>query len=490
MKRSAGILLHPTSLPSAFGIGDFGDEALRWISMLHEAGQSYWQFFPLGPTGEGNSPYQCRCSFAGNPLLISPVRLMERGLLTHNEVRSYPVLPHESVDYASVAVEKEKLYRKAFSRFTKSDEFRRFCEHEKYWLDDYSLFCVIKNILPGRPGNEWDKDLLLRTPSALAAVRKDHAQEIVYHSFLQFMFFMQWKAVRDHADAHGVRLVGDIPIYVALDSCEAWSSPGLFEFDRDQRPLRVSGVPPDYYCETGQLWGNPLYRWDTMKRDGYAWWISRIKKMLEAAHLVRLDHFRGFESFWAVTAGGETAVDGAWVKGPGIDFFDNVKNALGGLPFIAEDLGDITRDVERLRQDAGIPGMKVLQFAFDGDPANPHLPYAITPDSVVYTGTHDNDTTAGWLDTISGVQRRCIDSYIGSGKVTKCEDLVRCAYATAADLCIIPLQDVLGLDSRHRMNTPGKAEGNWRWRCAPEFFTGESLSRVHEFSKIYGRPAA
>jgi 4-alpha-glucanotransferase len=487
MNRAAGILLHPTSLPSDFGIGDFGSDALAWISMLADAGHSWWQFFPLGPAGSGNSPYQCVCSFAGNPLLISPARLMEDGLLTKDEVRRYPSLPQDTVEYAAVAEEKEKLFVKAFERFSKSDGFTEFCEREKYWLDDYALFCVIRNRFHGMPWNKWEEDLRRRNPSALSEVRKTRAHEMAYHCFLQFEFFSQWKAVKDHAAARGVQLIGDVPIYVSLDSSDTWASQQLFEFDGGCNPVRVSGVPPDYYSETGQLWGNPLYRWNEMKRDGYAWWISRIKKTLETADIVRLDHFRGFESFWTVKAGNATAVHGAWVKGPGIDFFRRLETSLGGLPFIAEDLGDITPDVERLREDAGLPGMKVLQFAFDGNPRNPHLPYAVTPDSIVYTGTHDNDTTAGWLNTLSGVQRRCIDSYLGSGKVTECEDIVRCAYATTAALCIIPLQDVLCLDSRHRMNTPGIAEGNWRWRCEKKYFKSESLLRVKEFSEIYGR---
>lgn len=481
--------MHPTSLPSPFGIGDFGNEALSWVSMLAAAGQSFWQFCPLGPAGGGNSPYQCLCSFAGNPLLISPYSLMEDGLLTKDDLGQYPVLPEDAVDYPAVAVAKEKLFLKAFDRFAATDRFDEFCAREKSWLNDYALFCVLKSRFPGLPWNEWDEDLRLCRAPALSEVRKAMAKETAFHCFLQFKFFEQWKAVRDHAAGLGVRLIGDIPIYVSFDSCDAWASQQLFELDGRGNPVRVSGVPPDYYSETGQLWGNPLYRWDVMKKDGYAWWISRIGKALEFADILRLDHFRGFESFWTVPAGSATAVKGEWVKGPGIDFFKKIEKDMAGLPFIAEDLGDITPDVDLLRVQAGIPGMKVLQFAFDGNPQNPHLPYAVTPDSVVYTGTHDNDTTAGWLNTISGVQRRCIDTYLGSGKVTECEDLVRCAYATAANICIIPMQDVLGLDSRHRMNTPGKAEGNWKWRCERKYFNDESLLKVKEYSQIYGRAA-
>jgi len=487
MKRAAGILLHPTSLPSPYGIGDFGGEALTWISMLKDAGQSYWQFCPLGPTGSGDSPYQCRCSFAGNPLLISPERLHEAGLLIKDDLDQFPSLPHDTVDFEAVAAEKQKLFQRAFERFRTTDEFEAFCENEKYWLDDYAMFCVLKEGFGNRPWNEWDPAFKLRSPKALDSTRAKHARELSFHFFLQFVFFTQWKALRRHAASVGVRLIGDIPIYVALDSSDVWASPSLFEFDVGLRPERVSGVPPDYYSATGQLWGNPLYRWDAMKRDGYRWWVSRLAKSLEFADVIRLDHFRGFESYWAVPAGSPTAEKGEWVKGPGIAFFRQLTAKLGGLPLIAEDLGDITPAVERLRTDAGLPGMKVLQFAFDGNPANPHLPYAVIPDSIVYTGTHDNDTAAGWLNTVSGVVRRRIDTYLGLGKTTECEDLVRCAYATAADLCVTPLQDVLGLDSSHRMNTPGQASGNWRWRCPPHLFSPQAFLKVKEFSEIYGR---
>jgi 4-alpha-glucanotransferase len=489
MKRTAGILLHPTSLPSAFGIGDFGSEAFSWMTMLREAGQSYWQFCPLGPAGAGDSPYQCLCSFAGNPLLISPLRLHESGLLTKDDLDRYPSLPPGAVDYGTVAAEKEKLFVKAFDRFRTTDGFEAFCAKEKYWLDDYALFCVLKKIFKGLPWFEWDADYRLRRAPALESVRKDHGREMSFQFFLQFEFYTQWNAVKERAARENLRLIGDIPIYVALDSCEVWASPAAFELDGDLCPRRVSGVPPDYFAKTGQLWGNPLYRWDVMKNDGYAWWVSRIRKALEFADVVRLDHFRGFESYWAVPRGSATAENGEWIKGPGMDFFNCLKRELGGLPFIAEDLGDITPAVDRLRTGTGLPGMKVLQFAFDGNRNNPHLPYAVTRDSVVFTGTHDNDTTAGWLDTLSGVVRSRIDSYLGQGKTSECEDLVRCAYATVADLCIIPLQDVLGLDSQNRMNTPGQAGGNWRWRCPPHLFASASLMKVKEFAEIYGRSA-
>jgi 4-alpha-glucanotransferase len=292
--------------------------------------------------------------------------------------------------------------------------------------------------------------------------------------------------VRAHAVKVGIELVGDIPIYVAMDSADAWASPELFEFDKDRNPLRVAGVPPDYYCATGQLWGNPVYRWDVMKKDGYAWWVARIKKSFEFADIVRIDHFRAFESFWAVPAGSETAVHGEWVPGPGMGLFKSLKESLGTLPFIAEDLGIITDQVKELRDKAGLPGMKVLQFAFDGNPLNPHLPYNIPFNSVVYTGTHDNDTTVGWLDTLSGADRSRVDAYIGSA-TAGVQDIIRLAYATTAQRCVVPLQDILALDSRSRMNTPGRAEGNWKWRCPEELFTKENLAAVKDFAELYGR---
>jgi 4-alpha-glucanotransferase len=487
MKRAAGILLHPTSLPSGYGIGDIGDVAFRWIDMLRLSGQTHWQFCPLGPVGLGDSPYQCVSSFAGNPLLVSPDSLYEDGLLKKSDIASLPALPADRVDYAAVGREKEKLFRTAFGRFTATEEFALFCKKESSWLDDYALFCAIKRHIDNRPWSRWETPLKMRRRDAMAEAASAHDGEIRFCKFLQFVFYRQWAALRGHAARQGIALIGDIPIYVALDSCDAWAAPHLFEFDKEGNPLRVSGVPPDYYCETGQLWGNPLYRWDVMKKDGYGWWISRIRKTLESADMVRLDHFRAFESFWAVKAGEKTAKDGEWVKGPGMDFFARVKKALGGLPFIAEDLGDITEDVTRLRSDAGLPGMKVMQFAFDANPANPHLPYNFPQHSVVYTGTHDNDTTAGWLESISGVERDRVCTYVGCERAVTCKDLIRLAYSSVASLCVIPLQDVLCLDSSARMNTPGRPEGNWRWRCVKDDFSAEKLAFVKKWAADYGR---
>ena len=487
MDRASGILLHPTSLPTRFGIGDLGDAALAWIDMLKDSDQSFWQFLPLGPTDEHGSPYHCASSCAGNPLLISPARLLEAGLLTKSDIQGYPTLPIDRVDFAAVAREKDRLFRLAFSRFRAQDDLLAFCEKEQLWLDAHTLFCSIKLAQGGRPWTSWDAPLALCDPDALEEFGKQQSAELLYHAFLQYLFYQQWAAVRKHAVSQSVWLIGDLPIYVALDGVDTWAHSPLFEFDERRNPLRVAGVPPDYFCESGQLWGNPVYNWQTMEENGFAWWIARVKKSLEFADLIRLDHFRGFESFWAVPAGSATAKKGVWAPGPGMKLFSALAEAVGSLPFVAEDLGVITDEVLDLREAAGLPGMNVLQFAFDGNPDNPHLPYNIPVESVVYTGTHDNDTTAGWLDTLAGADRRRVDTYVGARNASTCDDLIRLAFASPAGLCIVPLQDVLGLGSSGRMNAPGRADGNWGWRCAAADFTKEKLLRVKAFAGIYGR---
>ena len=489
MKRSAGIFLHPTSLPSPFGIGDMGGAAYHWLTTLKNCNQSYWQVCPLGPTGYGDSPYQCLSSFAGNTSLISPVKLMEDGLISRAEISSFPALPEERVDFQAVEREKEALFRKAYDRFNDSDEFAAFCEKENYWLDRYALYRVIKGKCGDRPWNAWDPEFKLCYPAALNSMRQFEKKEIRYHKFLQYLFDRQWAQLKSHANSQGISIIGDIPIYVALDSADAWSLPDFFEFDEHCNPIRVAGVPPDYFSATGQLWGNPIYKWDSMRADRYSWWISRLKKTLERVDVVRLDHFRGFESFWAIAAGRQDAVIGEWVAGPGIDFFNQVRQSLGDLPLIAEDLGNITPQVIGLRLAAGIPGMKVLQFAFDGDPTNWHLPYNIVADNIVYTGTHDNDTTLGWFSQLCDKERKTVLDYLGCPEADVVEHFVRMAYATPGNLCIIPLQDVLELDAPHRMNMPGKKEGNWTWRCTMDMLSqgSDKTERMGDFARIYGR---
>jgi 4-alpha-glucanotransferase len=489
LQRSAGIFLHPTSLPSPFGIGDLGAAAFEWVTLLAKNKQLYWQVCPLGPTGYGDSPYQCLSAFAGSEFLISPVKLMEDGLLSRADIDAYPALPEEYVDFGAVAREKEKLFRKAYSAFNDSDDFARFCEAEKYWLDNYALFRVIKSKNNGKAWGEWDAALKLSYPATLKSLQQFEGSELRYWQFLQFHFYRQWSQVKAYAVTQGVRIIGDIPIYTAFDSADTWSMPDYFEFDASCNPTRVAGVPPDYFSATGQLWGNPLYKWDDMRDNRYSWWIARIKKTLQLVDVVRLDHFRGFESFWAIPAHRQDAIQGAWVAGPGIDFFNHVRQALGDMPLIAEDLGNITPQVIGLRQAVGIPGMKVLQFAFDGDPTNWHLPYNMAADNVVYTGTHDNDTSLGWFSKLQEKNKKIVLDYLGCNEDAMVGHFVRLAYAAPAKLCIIPLQDIFELDSSHRTNTPGTMAGNWKWRVTIEMLGPQGLDKMdmaRDFSRIYG----
>jgi 4-alpha-glucanotransferase len=490
MKRSAGVFLHPTSLPSPFGIGDLGAAAYDWITLLAKNKQSFWQVCPLGPTGYGDSPYQCLSSFAGNELLISPVKLMEEGLLRRADIDDYPALPEEYVDFGAVFAAKEKLFRKAYGGFGGSDDFVRFCEEERYWLEKYALFRLVKGKSGGKPWNEWYTELKLSYPATLNSLKEFEYKEIGYHQFLQYIFFRQWSEMKSYAASQGVGIIGDIPIYVAFDSADAWAMPDYFEFDELCNPVKVAGVPPDYFSASGQLWGNPIYKWDYMRDNRYSWWIARIRKTLALVDVIRLDHFRGFESFWAVPAGRPDAIRGEWMHGPGIDFFNQVKASLGDLPLIAEDLGNITPQVIGLRQAVGIPGMKVLQFAFDGDPTNWHLPYNISPDNIVYTGTHDNDTSMGWFQKLQKKEKKTVLDYLGSAEDGMIGNFIRAAYASPASLCIIPFQDILGLGTSHRMNTPGTLHGNWKWRMTIDMLGDHNLDKIEmakDFSDIYGR---
>jgi len=487
MNRSSGLFLHPTSLPSGYGVGDLGDAAFRWIDMLSTMKQSYWQVCPLGPTGYGDSPYQSFSSFAGNTLLISPEKLKESGLLVQSELDDFPQLPENRVDFGAVIIEKEKLFEKAYARFNDTKEFSLFCERERYWLDDYALFRVLKNKNSGLPWYSWDASIKLRFPAALEEVLNAERRAVRYQKFLQFFFHEQWMEIKNYANAKNIKIIGDIPYYTAYDSSDAWAWPELFELDENGKPFRVAGVPPDYFSEDGQLWGNPLYLWEYMKQDGYSWWIRRIKKTLEWVDYVRLDHFRGFESYWAVPASSKTAVNGEWVKGPGINLFNSIRNELGKLPVIAEDLGEITYGVEELRCQAGLPGMKVLQFAFDGNPDNPYLPHNIYTDSITYTGTHDNDTSQGWFDNLTVPEKNRVTGYLGCNESGFLERFLRLAFGSSSRLCIIPFQDVLGLDTKHRMNIPGKDSGNWQWRFTNDLVSIEKLSLVASLTSIYGR---
>ena len=504
LPRASGILLHVTSLPGRGGIGALGPEARRFVDFLAASGQRYWQILPLGPTGWGHSPYQSLSAFAGNPLWLSLEVLVEEGLLAPSDLADAPAFPQDRVDYERVSAFKEPLLRRSFERFrsgpfrARSKEWEAFREGQRAWLADWGLFVALKGLHGGAAWTWWEGEVARRLPAALGSARRRLADEILYHEYLQYQFFRQWQALKAYAGSRGISMVGDVPIYVAHDSVDVWSHPGLFSLDERGSPTLVAGVPPDYFSSTGQRWGNPLYRWDALASSGYAWWVERLRTALALVDVVVLDHFRGFEAYWEVPATAPTAVEGRWVKGPGARFFEAVQNGLGvkDLPFIVEDLGVITPEVEALRDRFGLPGMRVLQFAFDGDPQNSHLPHNYPRSCVVYTGTHNNDTTAGWFSGLSlprgkGVQEtgqhalRYLGLEASDGRIH--QHLARLALASVADLAMIPLQDLLGLGSEARMNRPGVAEGNWGWRYRPELLTAGLKERLRQLTYLYGR---
>jgi len=469
--RSSGILLHPTSLPSRFGIGDLGPEARRFVDFLEGSKQRLWQVLPLGPTGFGDSPYMCFSAMAGNPLLISLELLADRGFLDESDLASLPVYP-ESVDFGRVIREKIPLLKKAWMAFQAkagTEEragFEAFTEAAAHWLDDFALFMALKEHYQGKPWVQWTKPLIKRKPDALKRARRKHAQAMGFHRFLQYEFHRQISALKDYANQRKVKIIGDLPIYVAHDSAEVWAQPEFFDIDPESgRPRTVAGVPPDYFSATGQLWGNPLYDWDRMRQDGYEWWVKRFQVLLGYVDAVRIDHFRGFEAYWQVRYGEATAINGEWVPGPGEDLFRRLYERLGDLPVIAEDLGVITPAVEALRDAFDLPGMKILQFAFGGEDDNPYLPHNYPENCVVYTGTHDNDTTLGWFQALADTEREEVLRYVKSENPEEIHwDLIGLAFSSKAKLAIIPLQDLLGLGTQARMNTPSKSQGNWSWR--------------------------
>ena len=475
--RSSGILLHPTSLPGSYGIGDFGDEARAFVDFLVAGRQSWWQVLPLGPTGYGDSPYQLMSAFAGNPLLIDPRQLIAHGLLTLEDIGA-PNFSAERVEFAQVQDFKDRLLRRAFENFKLgaghlAADFEEFCDGNRFWLDDYALFRALKDAHGGVEWTKWAQGLAHREPSALEKARGDLREQIERHKFDQFLFFKQWRALSEYGHARGVRLIGDIPIFVAHDSVDVWANREYFKLDHEGKPTVVAGVPPDYFSETGQLWGNPLYDWERLQADGFKWWIERVRFALSQFDLVRVDHFRGFVACWEVPAGETTAEHGEWVNTPGRELFTALTAALGDLPIIAENLGVITPEVESLRAEFGFPGMRVLQFAFSSDEENIHLPDNYPRDVVVYTGTHDNDTTAGWFaglddesetpDAKKAEREFCL-KYLESDGQEIHWDMIRAALSSAADTAIIPLQDLLGLGSEARMNLPATESGNWTWR--------------------------
>jgi 4-alpha-glucanotransferase len=505
--RTGGIILHPTSLPGRHGIGDLGSEAHRFVDFLAGAKQGLWQVLPLGPTGYGDSPYQCFSAFAGNPLFVSLESLVHEGWLSASDLDGAPSFPEASVDYEAVKRFRLPLLDRAYEGFRTrarpADErvFASFCRREKAWLDDYALFAALKDVHDGRAWTEWDGDLVRRRPAALIRARKQWATEIQSRKFAQFQFFAQWAALREHAHARGVRIMGDLPIFAAHDSADVWAHRNLFQLAEDGQPTHVAGVPPDYFSATGQRWGNPLYRWDAMRKTGYRWWIRRFRALLSLVDVVRVDHFRGFEAYWEVPASEPTAMRGRWVKGPGVSFFRAVEAALGTLPIVAENLGVITPEVEKLRRRFGFPGMAILQFAFGTDPQGPSFrPHNYPRDLVVYTGTHDNDTTRGWwTSTGAGDSTRTAEDisrerdgcrrYLGlaDGDEEIHWAFIRAVMASVANTAIVPLQDVLGLGSEARMNLPGRPTGNWRWRFRAGDLRPVHQSRLGELARIYDR---
>jgi 4-alpha-glucanotransferase len=492
--RASGMLLHVTSLPSPYGIGDLGPSALAWLDQLHEAGQGWWQALPLGPTGYGNSPYQSLSSFAGNGLLISPDDLIQEGLLTSDLER--PTFPVTAIDYDAVIPFKHRLLYQAWTEFAagaRKDlraDYEQFCYDEAHWLEDYALFRALKAKYNNTFYLEWPIELVRRIPAALTQARQDAGRQLDQVRFAQFLLFRQAKQLKDYAHAKSVRLVGDLPFFVSPDSSDVWANPGLFLLDENHHPLFVAGVPPDYFSAQGQLWGNPVYNWDALRKTGYRWCIDRLRALLVHVDVIRLDHFRGFAAAWHVPATAPTAQSGQWEPGPGADFFSAVQRELGGLPFIAEDLGVITPDVSALRDSFHIPGTRVLQFAFDGHADNPYLPHNFVHNTVVYTGTHDNDTTRGWYEALPDWQRQNLWNYLGrpGGEAQEAAwDLIRLAWSSPAAFAIAPLQDVLNLGSDARINVPGRADGNWRWRCTVDMLSGPAFQSLREVTETSHR---
>jgi 4-alpha-glucanotransferase len=491
-QRSSGILLHPTSLPGPHGIGDLGPEAFAWIDAVAHAGQKWWQILPLGPTGFGDSPYQCFSAFAGNPYLISPQFLIEDGLLNTSDLPPAD-FPACHVDFGLVIPYKLAILTKAWQNFKAGKgaplkaAFDKFCREEAAWLNDYALFRALKDAHKGAGWLEWPEPARLRQPLYLERARRELVDPVGQHQFQQFLFFRQWQRVKEHAHQRGIKIIGDLPIFVSIDSSDVWANPQYFLLDEKRHPKVVAGVPPDYFSATGQLWGNPLYDWPALERNGFSWWIERMRASLRLYDVVRLDHFRGFEAYWEVPAGMPNAVKGRWMKAPGAALMTKLRQALGGLPLVAEDLGIITPEVDKLRTDFKLPGMIILQFAFS-DPANRYLPHNFTdPNMVVYTGTHDNDTTRGWYESAPEKERDFVRRYLARDGSDISWDTIRLAWSSIADYALAPLQDVVCAGSEGRMNFPGKPEGNWSWRYQTQQLGQGYLDRLAEMTYLYGR---
>lgn len=509
LTRASGILLHPTSFSGPHGIGDLGEAAFRFVDFLVEAKQSLWQVLPLGPTGYGDSPYASFSSFAGNPLLISLAKLVEAGDLEPSDLADVPPFPIDKVDFGWVIQWKTPLLEKAAHKFlaaasvARKAEFEAFCVEQAGWLDDFALFMAVKDhfdqkaqaegVFGAMWSNYWDKDIALRRPTALKRWQQEQAEVMAVKKVLQYYFFQQWGAVRGYANEQGIQIIGDIPIFVAPDSVDVWANRELFFLDKEGQPTVVAGVPPDYFSPTGQLWGNPLYNWKKMAAQGYQWWIERIKATLRLVDIIRIDHFRGFEAYWEVPAGEKTAINGRWIKAPGLELFTSIGQVLGELPILAEDLGVITPEVEALRDQFKFPGMKILQFAFDSkeagglDATNKFLPHNHGRNAVVYTGTHDNDTTKGWYRERTPEEKDLVRRYLARPDDDIVWDFIRLALASVARFAIVPFQDALNLDSDARMNTPSVLGGNWAWRYRSEALNPWVAGRLSDLVNLYGR---
>ncbi|MEA3406725.1 MAG: 4-alpha-glucanotransferase [Chloroflexota bacterium] len=492
-ERQSGILCHLTCMPSRFGIGDMGAGVRQFLDFLQDAGQTLWQILPLGPTGYGNSPYQPFSAFAGSPLLIDLEQLVTEGLLNEDDFAPSFSLPADEVLYDKVREFKDLALRRSYQNFldSRSESLKRaqkaFEERNDFWLEDFGLFMALKRHFDDAVWTDWDRDIALREHRALAYWRERLNKEVDYQKYLQFLFDRQWRRVRAYAHERGIEILGDVPIFVGHDSADVWSHRELFRLDEDGSPTVVAGVPPDYFSPTGQLWGNPHYRWDVMRGNSYAWWASRLASTFSRVDKIRMDHFRGFAGYWEIPADAETAASGRWVRGPGAHFFQTLKEELGELPIIAEDLGVITKDVEELRKAFGFPGMKVLQFAFGSDATNTALPHNYVPNMVAYTGTHDNDTSLGWYDSLDEETKHKVRVYTGTDGSNINWTLMRLAMISVAKIVIFPLQDVLGLGTEARLNVPGKPQGNWTWRYRAENLDEGIAETLRELSAASGR---
>ncbi|MCW0483549.1 4-alpha-glucanotransferase [Gaoshiqia sediminis] len=492
MKRNSGILLHISSLPNPYGIGSMGHDAYAFVDLLHETKQTLWQILPLGPTGYGNSPYQSFSAFAGNILFVSLEKLIEEGLIREEDLKQMPVLSTKKVEYDLVLKGKTKLLRKAFSAFKKKfndwkEDYYNFLGEHSWWLDDYALFRAIKGKNEKLCWNEWSEKLKHRDSHEMDVAMHEHAADIYFHRFVQFIFFRQWFALKAYANSKGIRIIGDLPLYVSLDSSDVWGNQDIFLLDEAGQMTHVGGVPPDYFSETGQYWGCPVFDWDRLAERGYDWWAARVHFNLRMFDLIRIDHFRGLESFWAIPASEENAINGKWLPAKGFEMLSLLKSQLGELPVIAEDLGIITPEVEKLRDHFGLPGMKVLQFAYASDASNVNLPHNYNQNFVVYTGTHDNDTTIGWLKTATKEERKNLKRYFSSGWGNIHRSLIEAAWASVANMAILPMQDLMELDGRGRMNTPGTVANNWEWRLEWKLLKSSQKEFLKTLTEKYNR---